>query len=98
MTVLRPQPPVYPNPSLYLAHPEAILKLVRSDSVGKATVMQVAHNPGLQQFASHYAGDELEFPTAAIAIFEFPISDWSALTTATPARLIQYVFPKGLDT
>ena len=98
MTVWKPQPPVYPNPSLYLAHPEAILKLVRSDSLGKATVMLVAHNPGLQQLASHFAGDELDFPTAAIAIFDFPISDWSELTTATPARLIQHVFPKGLGT
>ena len=92
-----PRPPVYESESLYLATPEAILQAVRTDSLDKASVMVVAHNPGMQYLASQLASRELQFPTAAIAIFEFQIESWQQLAISSDVKLVDYVFPKGLE-
>lgn len=97
MSVWDQQPPAYESKVLYLATPETILQTVRVDSLDKTCVMVVAHNPGIQYLASQLASRELTFPTAAIAIFDFQLETWQQLAMSNDAKLVDYVFPKGLE-
>jgi phosphohistidine phosphatase len=97
MTVWQSGPPVWQNDQLYLAAPETILRVVAADSMEGRSVMVVGHNPGMAHLASQLAGIDLQFPTAAIAIFEPAITAWSEMTLGTPTTLIAHMYPKGLD-
>ncbi|XZE53339.1 SixA phosphatase family protein [Planctomycetaceae bacterium SH139] len=98
MTSWPSQPPVHPLESLYLAAPETILRTLQTDTLGLSRVMIVAHNPGLQMLANQLAGEHFDFPTAAIAIFDFDDIDWTQLSHSTPARLSAFGTPKGIAT
>lgn len=68
---------VHTTGELYLASPERILNSICSDSGDAACVLVLAHNPGLQTLVSHLTDSYLSFPTAALAVFELDIDDWS---------------------
>ena len=97
MTVWKDRPPVLETSELYLATPETILRTIRSDAGDHTCVMVVAHNPGMQYLASILASRELQFPTAAVACFDFQLESWQQLTPSCEANLFEYVFPKGLE-
>jgi len=79
-------------PELYLARWLTIVNLVRQVREKADAMMIVAHNPGLEECAKKLArppGDtksrklhqllQSEFPTAAVAVFEFDVDVWSAV-------------------
>ena len=79
-------------PELYLARWLTIVNLVRQVRERADTLMIVSHNPGLEEAARKLArppGDtkarklhqllESEYPTAAVAVFEFDADLWSAV-------------------
>jgi phosphohistidine phosphatase len=80
---------------LYLAPPDAILQLVRSQDDAHAHVLLVGHNPGLTELANHllpaFALGTL--PTAGVVAIEVAAPHWSALTPDT-CRLLYYDHPK----
>ncbi len=89
---------------LYLASAARIMSCVRAAPDSAGSLMIVAHNPGLEEFAlklaGHVAGDALrrmqkKFPTCALAVFDLSIDHWAR---ASPdfARLIAYFTPKDL--
>ena len=85
---------------LYLASAARIMSYVRAAPDGAGSLMIVAHNPGLEEFALKLAGDALrrmqkKFPTCALAVFDLSIDHWAR---ASPdfARLIAYFTPKDL--
>ena len=82
--------------ALYLATPEAILRTIQSDGCGAVRLMVLAHNPGITHFVSKLAGQVVDMPTAAIAVFQIKKVDWTELTFGGPAKLIQYMRPKAL--
>ena len=51
--------------------------LVRSKSSSGQRVMLVSHNPTLEEFLESLAGQYTRMPTAALALVELPIDDWS---------------------
>lgn len=82
--------------SLYLATPEAILSAVRSDACDAGKLMVVAHNPGITHLVSSLSGQIVEMPTAAIAVFQLSMVDWSELRPGTPMKLVHFMRPKAL--
>ena len=82
--------------SLYLATPEAILQTIRGDACDAARLMVLAHNPGITHFVSKLAGQSVDMPTAAIAVFQVDLDDWSRFALGGPAKLIHYMRPKAL--
>jgi phosphohistidine phosphatase len=89
-------PTTTPSQSLYLATPDSILRTIVSDGCDAETLMVVAHNPGTAHLVYQLAGQSIEMPTAAIAIFSVQIPGWSKLNTSSPIELIQWTRPKAL--
>lgn len=96
MSVWSEQPPIIRNQELYLASPERIMATIRSDSLDSRCILVIAHNPGIGMLASMFANRPLEYPTAAIAIFDFDLSSWTELRAQSQASTFEYGYPKGL--
>jgi phosphohistidine phosphatase len=89
---------------IYMASPEALLEQVRNAPAEIQTLMILGHNPGLEQFVETLAskGDpearralSEKFPTAAIAVIDFPLDDWASVKPGS-GRLDRFVTPKTL--
>jgi phosphohistidine phosphatase len=89
---------------LYEASPEAILSLVRAVAPEVHGLLVIGHNPGLQEAARMLiaAGDieprerlHEKFPTAALAVIDFPIDAWSKLHRQS-GRLDRFVTPRWI--
>ena len=61
-----------------------------------ATVMVVAHNPGIEDVVEAFGGRYERMPTAALAQIELPIEQWADLTPTTAGRLLAVWRPKEL--
>lgn len=90
----------------YMADATTLLGLLAEYGGAAQTVLLAAHNPGLQELALELVAPEQEnalfeevmakFPTAAFAVFELDIDDW---TNCTPGcgRLVHFARPRDLD-
>ena len=109
LPALAGQPQIRYDRSLYLAEWPVLLAEIRALASEASPVMVVGHNPGLEQLAialalqAQSAAERgrlqklaLRFPTAALAVLDFEIVDWSGLKPGL-GRLIDYVRPKDLD-
>lgn len=92
------------EPKLYLAAPSTLLEHIRAAPANAATLLVVAHNPGLQNFALDLAGGAKteparmlaeKYPTAGLAAFQCAIDEWDDLTPAR-ATLLRFVKPRQL--
>ena len=90
--------------AIYEASPEAILRVIRAVEPAVASLLIVGHNPGLERTASFLvrgggtAVDPLDekFPTAALAVLDFEIEDWAAIS-GHEGELVLFLTPKMLD-
>jgi phosphohistidine phosphatase len=89
---------------LYGAGPAELLDQVQVEGQSAATVMVVAHNPGLHElgFALAASGDAAartaltdNLPTGAIATLDFSTDDWSDVRFRS-GHLTSFVSPKSL--
>jgi phosphohistidine phosphatase len=94
--------PVEFRPALYMAEPATIVEIVRGAPDAADTLLLVGHNPGMQLAALKLsAGDpagrrddiEDKFPTAALAVIEFPVDRWA---DAKAGDLVAFDSPKAL--
>jgi phosphohistidine phosphatase len=90
------EPTTLLSESLYLATPDEILRAVRSDACDARRLMVLAHNPGMAHLISHLSGEMVDMPTAAIAVFQIPETDWSNLGSSTSMSRIELMKPKAL--
>ncbi|PID60338.1 MAG: phosphoglycerate mutase [Gammaproteobacteria bacterium] len=80
-------------PDLYLASPNDLLSIVQQASGRSRTLMVIAHNPGIGEFANRLLTKALDeedferFPTAAALVAEFPITHWNELEFGTGSAL-----------
>jgi phosphohistidine phosphatase len=90
---------------IYGAEADALLAVIKEAPRTAHSLMLVGHNPGLAELASLLmaSGDvELrqglieKFPTAALAVIDFPLDDWGNVH-AKSGRLDRFVVPKALD-
>lgn len=90
---------------IYLADCETLLDVVRATGDADA-VLLAGHNPGLQDVLLALVApanenelfDEasVKFPTAAFAVLELAIDDWSALDKDC-GKLVHFARPRDLD-
>jgi phosphohistidine phosphatase len=90
----------------YLAGADTLMDLLRQIEGESATVLLVAHNPGLQELVFHLVGpdheDELfdraaeKFPTGTFALLELAIEKWSDLAEGC-GKLVRFTRPRDLD-
>lgn len=74
-------------PELYLAEPPVLLQAVARWGGEAASLMVVAHNPGISALARQLSGEGLgELPTAAVVELEWPEAGWE-VAPGCPARL-----------
>ena len=104
---LSPPPPhVVFEEALYLARPDTILDVIRSN-VEEATksVMVIGHNPGLHALALTLIGDgnkkglrqlAMKFPTAALAVITFDTAHWPEIGP-TLGNLASFVTPREVS-
>lgn len=90
---------------IYEASPHAILDVIRETPASCHSLLVIGHNPGLQALALLLAKegnqdllDRLaeKFPTAALAVIDLPIDEWTALRAGT-GRLADLVIPRALQ-
>jgi phosphohistidine phosphatase len=91
------EPVVTYNELLYLATPSTIMEVAKAGPSDAQRLMIVAHNPGMTSLVSMLSGQQMDMPTAAIAIFELEAgTQWSDLLYNTPLKLIHFMRPKAL--
>jgi phosphohistidine phosphatase len=80
--------------SLYLASLDELLDAVVAQDNGFNSLMLVAHNPGLTDFANFLVpGLTHNLPTSGVVCVEIDGDDWS-LYRQPDAKLIAYDYPK----
>jgi phosphohistidine phosphatase len=96
--------PVHQERELYLTGDRALLERLRRLPDKVETVMLVGHNPDLHNLAQELAGDghkedlgnlRAKFPTAGLAVLEFPYDRWSDIGPRA-GRLTRFLVPKKL--
>ncbi len=89
--VIETRPEVQFIDDLYQASPETLLAVLRRASA--PTVMLIAHNPGIGEFAAslpsrpNYDPDFRKYPTCATLIVDFQIDDWSQVALGQGSTL-----------
>lgn len=82
---------------LYLAEPSTLLACVLATSDMVGSLMLVAHNPGLTDFANALCDERIDnLPTCGLYCVDFPVAHWRE---ATPGRATFVLFdsPKNRD-
>ncbi len=93
---------------LYLASAATIDEVIGGAAGEDETLLVVGHNPGLEEFILAHVPDQGEgglrgdvaekFPTAAIAVLDFDVAQWSDIARDEgKARLRRFVRPRDLD-
>ena len=99
-------PQIVSEPRVYDAAPNALLGLLEETARSVHNLLLVGHNPGLAELAALLiASGEVEqrqrliekFPTAALAVIDFPLDDWGKLHPRA-GRLDRFVVPRALET
>ncbi|HUN50693.1 MAG TPA: histidine phosphatase family protein [Candidatus Sulfotelmatobacter sp.] len=95
---------VHETAELYLADARTMRKLLQGLDDGLASVMLVAHNPGLEELAAGYVGADAspaarnlarKFPTGGLATLVFDAPRWGQIAAAN-CRLADFVTPADL--
>jgi len=98
-------PKIRQDERLYESGADALLAVIKETPKVVHSLLLVGHNPGLAELASLLiaAGDvearqQLieKFPTAALAVIDFPLDDWGKLHPKA-GRLDRFVLPRALD-
>jgi len=82
---------------LYHAGVEDMLEILVGIDTKKECVMMVGHNPGMEYFLEEICGEIEHMPTAAIALIQFVIEEWSELSDESEGELLNFWRPKELD-
>jgi phosphohistidine phosphatase len=99
-------PEVKHDGRLYENDGEALLATVKETPHTMHSLLLVGHNPGMAELAALLvASGEVEarqrliekFPTAALAVIDFALDDWSKLHPKA-GRLDRFVVPRALET
>lgn len=89
---------------LYLASAATILTLIQEAPARAASLMIVAHNPGMYHAALEFiktaaaadlAALEHNFPTAALVELSFPVETWNEVNFGA-GKLVRFILPRRL--
>jgi phosphohistidine phosphatase len=79
---------------LYLASPEAYLRVVRQVRGPAPIVLVIGHNPGLEELVAKLTGREEPMQTAAVAEVNVAITEWQELGWGVQTELVGVFRPK----
>ena len=94
---------------IYLASAATIADVIAQADEAAETLLVVGHNPGLEEFILGHVADDGQselredvaekFPTAAMAVLDFPIEHWRELARGGGgvAQLRRFIRPRDLD-
>ncbi|WP_119308108.1 SixA phosphatase family protein [Cohaesibacter haloalkalitolerans] len=91
--------------ALYEGNSPDYLAILRKHAKDSRNLMIVGHNVGLQNIAVELAGSgdpdlimqmRVKYPTAALAVLEFNIPDWHAITKGS-GHLVDFIKPRDID-
>lgn len=82
---------------LYHADPRQYIEKLNQLHNDIQTAMVVGHNPGMEDLIEELTGTWKRFPTAAIAVVDIPIQDWSELDLGVDGILRKFWLPKEID-
>jgi phosphohistidine phosphatase len=88
--------PVCYSESLYHSLPAEIVDNIAAAGGDAACLQVVAHNPGITSLVCRFADQSIEMPTAAIAVFDVEVDDWSELNLGSKLRLRNHIRPRQL--
>ncbi len=84
--------------NLYLCSYQELLNIITATDKKVNDLMVIAHNPSLYELTYHLANhDEMieEFPTSAIAIFDFDIDNWQEISHQHH-KISNFITPKNV--
>lgn len=87
------------KPTLYNAGVDVMLAVLRNATA--ETVMIVAHNPGIAEFATRLVTrapvnpEFSRYPTGATLVLEFPVEDWKEVAYGSGATL-DFIVPREI--
>jgi phosphohistidine phosphatase len=99
------QPKTLPDARIYETDADELLTVIKETPRSVHSLLLAGHNPSLAELASLLmASGDVEtrqrmiekFPTAALAVIDFPLDDWSRIHPKS-GRLDRFVLPKALD-
>jgi phosphohistidine phosphatase len=99
------QPKTTPDSRLYETDADELLNVIKEAPRSVHSLLLAGHNPSLGELASLLmASGDMDarqrliekFPTAALAVIDFPLDDWSKVRPKG-GRLDRFVIPKALD-
>ncbi len=97
--------PVRDAVAIYEVSARAMIDVIRKVEPSVEKLLLVGHNPGMAELALLLAGGgdaealarlREKFPTAALAVMDFTVEQWSEIAPGT-GRLVQFVTPRMLD-
>jgi phosphohistidine phosphatase len=68
---------------IYEASPKRLLEVIAEQNAGSKSILLVGHNPGLEGLVEFLSGESLPMPTAALAVIDLEIEQWSEITSTT---------------
>jgi phosphohistidine phosphatase len=74
-----------------------MLAVVREHAQDERRVLVIGHNPGMQELLYLLTGCVEDMPTAAIAVVELPIGEWTDASDRTIGKLVKICRPKDLE-
>jgi phosphohistidine phosphatase len=81
---------------LYLAEPEAYLKVLKTLRVNPERLMIIGHNPGLEGLLQQLSGRIESLSTGTIAYICLPIQSWGELDEKVRGECIEILEPRSL--
>jgi len=84
------------SPELYLAEPEQIVDVLRCTPEPHSRVLVVGHNPGMEDLVLALTGEDVTFPTAALAVVECRCETWAELDLTGEETLVRLWKPREL--
>jgi phosphohistidine phosphatase len=84
--------------NLYLASPDAILRVVARLDDELGSVLLVGHNPGLTELVNRLVPDLAldNLPTSGVVAVDFDVTSWRDSATA-PCELVYYDYPSNSE-
>lgn len=89
-----PEQDIQQREELYDASGSELLDCVHSLDSQYQSIALVAHNPGLTDLCNRLGGESIaNLPTCAVAVIEFDLDDWEAVSDES-GRLALYEYPR----
>ena len=88
---------VFNKEALYLAPPQEIVCHVEELPAEHSTAMVIGHNPGMCALVCHLAGEGIEMPTAAVAVFRTQAESWVSAMADGQWQLDAFWKPRELE-